>query len=121
MNFDYFCKQAELDILKNKSSLKDKERLLNAASMAAFLYCRAKDAWQTVNDELGLRPNYDEEISKFLFSIDLMKAKEKVMRKMAFTECEASEYLKKNHGGGKIQTVEDEVKAIREVLDLPKN
>jgi hypothetical protein len=92
MTFDYFCLQAELDILNNKSS-SDDERVRNGAKMAAYLYCRATDSWTAVNDELGLRPNFDEQMSKFLFALEMMKSKEEIIRKLAFTEDEVKKYL----------------------------
>ncbi len=119
MSFDYFCQQAELDCLNNKSNSNDHKRIMNAARMAAYLYCRATDSWKIVSDELGLRPNYDEEISELLFSIELMQEKEGIMRKLAFTEDEVKKHLKKNIGSDQMQTVIDEAKAIREALDLP--
>ncbi len=82
--------QAELDVLKNKPNMEREERLFEDVSLAAFLYVRATDSWKALNDELGLRPNFDEEIAEFILSLDLMEAKEKLMRKMAFSETEAS-------------------------------
>lgn len=120
MQFDYFTMEAELNILSKKFSLEKDERLLINQRMTAFLFVRATDSWQAVNDELGLRPNYDEEISQFLFSIEMMKEREEIMRKLAFTEDEASEHLKKRTGDGKTQTLADEIKAIKEALGLQK-
>jgi hypothetical protein len=121
MQFDYFSTLAEFEIMKKKPNFERVERLMTDARMTAFLYVRATDSWKIINDELGLRPNYDEEISEFLFSIVLMREKEEVMRKMAMTETEAREEIKKHTGKGKIQTLADEIKAIKEALDLPTN
>ena len=120
IQFDFFSMQAEFELLKNKPNLEKEERLYNNARIVAFLYLRARDSLQTVNDELGLRPNFDEEMSEFLFSIETMTEKEDLMRTMAFTEDEAREYLKKKSDKIKIFTVEDEIKSIKEVLGLSK-
>jgi hypothetical protein len=118
MQFDYFTIEAELEILKEKPNLKLIERLTTNQRMTAFLFVRATDSWRAVNDELGLRPNFDEEISEFLFSIEMMKEKEEMMRALAFSETEASELLKNRFGDGTIQTLDDEIKAIKEALGL---
>jgi hypothetical protein len=118
MQFDYFTMRAELEILKEKPNLKLLERLAIDQKMTAFLFIRATDSWRTVNNELGLRPNFDEEISQFLFSIEMMKGKEEMMRALAFSETEAVEHLKKRYGDGTIQTLADEIKAIKEALGL---
>lgn len=120
IQFDFFSMHSEFELFKDKPNLEKEERLYNNARIVAFLYLRTKDAWQTVNDELGLRPNFDEEMSEFLFSIETMLEKEDLMRTMAFTEEEAREYLKKKSDKIKIFTLEDEIKSIREVLGLSK-
>lgn len=120
MQFDYFTEEAELELMKKKPDLKEFERLSTDIRMTAFLFVRAADSWQIVNDELGLRQNYDEEISEFLFSLTLMRVKEKMMRKVAFTEDEARKQMKKKTGSDKIQTLEDEIRAIKEALGLLK-
>ncbi len=89
--------------------------------MTAFLYVRATDSWKILNDELGLQPNYDEEMSEFLFSFELMEAKEKTMREIAYNEDETREQMKKNTGDDKIRTLKDEIKEIRKALELPTN
>lgn len=119
--FNFFCELAELEILKNKSSYGKYEKYLENAKMSAFLYFRAKDSWQIVSDELCLRADFDEEISAFLFSYDLMKQKEIIMREMTLSQDEANEHLEKHFGGGQIKTVEDEASSIREVLGLSKS
>lgn len=109
MQFDFFLCDFE-----------ENERAINHAKLAAYLYVRATDSWKAVNDELGLRPNFDEEMSEFLFALEMMKSKEEIMRKLAFTEDEAKKFIKANTGNDKFQTLEDEIKAIREALDLPE-
>lgn len=118
IQFDFFSMHSEFELLKEKPDLEREERLFNNARMVAFLFIRTKDSWQTVNDELGLRPNYDKEISEFLFSFETLKEKEDLMRAMAFTEEEAKEFNKKLNGKGKICTLEEEIKSIKEVLGL---
>ena len=116
----FFSTFAELEILKDKPDKTKYKKHSDNARMAAFLFVRAKDSWQAINDELGLRPNFDEEISMFLFSFDLMKGKEELMREIAFSESEVQEYFRKKDGDSKIRTLDDEKKSIREVLDLPE-
>lgn len=121
MNFDFFTTLAELEILKNKSSSGKHEKYLEEVKMSAFLYCRAVDSWQIVSDELGLQQNFDERISEFLFNYDLVQAKEKIMRKLAFTESEARKMVRKHFENGEIKTIEDEANSIREALGLLKD
>jgi hypothetical protein len=120
INFDFFITLAELDILKSKPNYEAHEKHVEDAKMSAFLYVRATDSWQIVNNELGLRPNWDEEISEFLFSHKIMKEKEDVMRRMALNEDEATELIKKHYGNGRVKSLEDEANSIREALGLPK-
>lgn len=107
MQFDFFLCDFE-----------DNERAIDHAKLAAYLYVRATDSWKAVNDELGLRPNFDEEMSEFLFALEMMKSKEEIMRELAFTEDEVGKFIKAKTGNDKIQTLEDEIKAIREALGL---
>lgn len=120
--FDFFYLRAELELEKpkNKLDFSRYEKHIENAKMSAFLYFRAKNAWQIVNDELGLRPNFDEEVSEYLFSIILMRAKEEIMRDLVFTDDEATEQIRKLSGEGKAKTVEDEANEIREALGLSK-
>ncbi|MGI8757430.1 MAG: hypothetical protein ACR2MB_16550 [Acidimicrobiales bacterium] len=119
MQFDYFWERSTLAVNSDKPNLKREERLLVDLKMSAYLYVRATDSWKILNDELGLRPNFDEEISEFLFSLEMMKDKEMLMREIAFTEDEAKEHLKAKTGSDKMQTIADEIEAIRKALELP--
>ena len=118
MLFDFFY-QCGIENLINKSSSKAK-KYFDEARMSAFLYCRAKDSWQQVNDELGLRPNFDKEISEFLFAYDLLIEKESVMRELSFSLDEAKEMMKRKTGDETVKSVEDEKKEIRKALELPE-
>ncbi len=95
------------------------ERISNDAKLAAYLYVRATDAWKAVNDEFGLRPDYNQEICALLYSVEMLNRKDELLREFAFTEREAKDYIEKQSGTRKIQTLADETKAIREVLGLP--
>ncbi len=97
----------------------DDEELPDDARLAAFLYVRATDSWRTVCDEFVICPDFNEQISNGLFSVEMLEVKDKIMRKLAFTESEVKDYLKKQCGISKIQTLADETKAIREALGLP--
>ncbi len=108
MQFSLFCLVDE-----------DREGLPDCALLAAYLYVRATDSWRIVCDELGLRPNFNEQISNSLFSVTMLEVKDKLLREVAFTESEAKDYLRKQCGSINIQTLEDETKEIREVLGLP--
>jgi aspartokinase-like uncharacterized kinase len=110
MNFDYFfyCESS------------DEERQTNDAKLAAYLYVRATDAWKAVSDELCLRTNYNEKIGEILFPVELLNRKDELLRAFAFTEDEARKFIKKQAGIEKIQTLADEIKAIREALGLPE-
>lgn len=119
MQFDYFSYEYELEVLINKSSSKRCERLLIDMQMTAYLFVRATDSWKILNAELGLRPNFDEEILEFLFSFEMVKQKEEIMRDLAFSEDEMKKHIKSYTGNDKIQTLEDEIEAIRKALELP--
>lgn len=97
----------------------EEKDLINNARLAAFCYVRATDAWKAVNTELDLRPNFDAELSEHLFAIEVLKMKDGLLREFAFTEDEAKEFIKAETGNEKIKMLEDEIKAIREALDLP--
>lgn len=96
----------------------DSERTFDDAKLAAFCYVRATDSWKTVNDELGLRPNFDAEISEHLFAIEVLNQKNGILREIAFNEAEAREFLKAKTGKDKIKTIDEEIKDIREALGL---
>jgi hypothetical protein len=119
MSFDFFFRVG-IEKLKNFSEFDDVDRLFDDAKVAAYLYVRATDVWNMVNDELGLRPDFDDEIGGFLFSVNLLKAKEAIMRKFAFTEDEIKVCIKDETGEYKIQTIEDEARRIYEGLGLTK-
>lgn len=118
INFDYFLR-AGLENLKNLSEADDADNLFDDARFAAYLYVRATDSWEIVNNELCLRSDFDEAIGGLLFSVSLLKGKEKMMRKLAFSEDEVKECLKKKFGNGRMKTIADEANRIRESLGLP--
>ncbi len=109
MNFDFLLRFDE----------DGDESIPDSAKLAAYLYVRATDAWKAVSDELCLRPDYDKEVGEIFFAVDLLTVKDNLLREFAFTESEAKDYIEKQSGIGKIQTLADETKAIREVLGLP--
>lgn len=109
MQFDFFW----------RCGFEESERISNNARLTAFLYVRATDSWQAVCDELGLRPNYSQEICDLLFSVEMLNRKDELLREFAFTEKEAKEFIKARTGNEEIKTIEDEKKAIREALELP--
>lgn len=120
LSYELFL-QADLDILKNKSISRTRNDRSGAIRLAAFLYVRAADSWQIVNDELGLRSNFEEEFTKHLFPIELLNSKEEGMRSVAFTEKEARAYLQEGYGTDNLRTIEEEVKSYREALGLDKH
>lgn len=112
MQFDVF-----LCLLFNQ----DKEELPDVARLVAYLYVRATDAWVSVCEEFGLRPDFNERVSNNLFSVETLEMKDSLLRESAFTESEAQAYIEKQGGEGKIQTLADEIKATREALGLPQS
>lgn len=108
MQFSLFCLVDE-----------DREELPDHARLAAYLYVRATDAWRTVCDDFGLRPDFNEQIFNSLFSVEMLKVKDRLLRDVAFTESEALNFLKQQCGISKIRSLADETKAVREVLGLP--
>ncbi|HMQ04881.1 MAG TPA: hypothetical protein PKD26_13255 [Pyrinomonadaceae bacterium] len=116
MNFDYLMIR-QLEKLIDKSSLKMK-RIDDDLKLAAFLYVRATDSWRAVNEELGLRPNFDYEVFGHLFAIDVIKSKDDSLRKVAFSEDEAKAFVKKETGSDEFRTLEAEIEAYRKALDL---
>jgi hypothetical protein len=117
MMFDQLTHYA-LDKIDKKSSFHEQERLANDLRLSAFLYVRATDSWKSVNDQLGLRTNFDEEIGELLFSTELLQSKEAAMRQLAFTEAEARAYLLKRTGSDNMKTIDDEIAGYREYLEL---
>ena len=110
MHFDFFL----------QCDFEDDDEISNDAKLAAYLYVRATDSWKAVNDELGLRTNFEDELAEHLFAIEMLKMKEILLREIAFTEDEARAFIKAKTGNDTIQTLEDEIKAIREALGLPE-
>jgi hypothetical protein len=121
MQFDFFCYEAELDYLRNKSSSKREERLDVDARMSAFLYVRATDSWKSVCQEFSINPDFADEVCELLYSVKMMRAKDELLRAMAFTEEEAQAEIIKLFGKGKVKTLEEEIASIKEVLGLPVN
>ena len=109
-----------LDKIDKKSSVHEQERLTNNLRLSAFLYVRATDSWNAVNDELGLRKTFDQEIGEVLFCSHLLQSKDAVMRKIAFSEDEVRTYLLKRTGSGGMKTIDDEINDYREYLELNK-
>lgn len=110
MQFDFFL----------RLRFEDEEGISNEAKLAAYLYVRATDSWKAVNDELGLRPNFEDELAEHLFAIEMLKRKEILLREIAFTEDEARKFIKAKTGNDKIKTLGEEIKDIREALELPE-
>ena len=117
LSYEMFLRP-DLEILKNKSVGKPIKDRSGAIRLSAYLYVRATDSWQIVNDELGLRSNFDEEFAKHLFPIELLMLKDEAMRDVAFSEEEARAYLMSKCGTEDLQTIEDEVTAYRKMLGL---
>jgi hypothetical protein len=111
MDFDYFLRVG-IENLKNLSKSDDTDTLFDDAKLAAYLYVRETDAWNIVNTELCLRPKFDEEIGGFLFSVQLLERKDRIMRKFAFSEDEVKEPLEKRFGKGKMKTIAEEANSI---------
>ena len=118
MQFDFFTGLlVEAEIIKDS---KRSDKLLKDIRMCAFLSVRAIDSWNQVNDELGLRTDFEEKLSTHLFAIEMLKNKEDYMRKIAFTEDETQTLLiERGRSDSKIQNIEDEVKAIKKALGIP--
>ncbi len=71
LNFDFFL----------ECDFEEKEEISNDTKLAAYLYVHATDSWKAVNDELGLRPNFEEELAEHFFVIEMMKPKEEIIGK----------------------------------------
>ncbi len=117
LTFDFLL-LGESNCLKNKSVLANKERQVNDLRLSAFLYVRATDSWNAVNDELGLRPNYDEAIGDILFPFDILQWKDEMLRECAFSEDEAKEYIFERTGRNDFKTMENEIDEFRKYLKL---
>lgn len=117
LTFDFLL-FGEFDCLKNKSVLANNKRRKNDLRLSAFLYVRATDSWNAVNDELGLRPKYDEEIGDILFPVDILQIKDAMMREHAFSEDEAKEYIFEQTGMNDFKTMEKEIDEYRKYLEL---
>jgi hypothetical protein len=119
INFDFIL-ECDLDRLINKSKAKNERRVMDDLRLAAFLYVRATDSGNSVNDELGLRTNFDEEIGELLLAYDLFRSKDALMRQVAFSEDEARRYIHRRTGEAEIRTIEQEIDGYREILGLKK-
>jgi hypothetical protein len=117
LNFDLLL-FAELEKLIDKSVSSKHERINDDLRLAGYLYVRATDSWNAINDELSLRPHFDEEIGGILFSIELLHAKDAIMREYAFSEDEARAYIQKLTGMSEIKTIEQEIQDYRDYLEL---
>lgn len=121
MNFDLFLHsetENETERLIDKSKSKRRRDVLGEMRLAGYLYVRATDSWNAVNNELGLRENFDEEIGEFLLALDLLRWKDTIMREYAFSEAEAMAYTLKKTGSDEFITIAQEIKSYREILEL---
>ena len=119
MRFDYFSNEIELEFLRDRPNAERELKLENCMKMAAFLYVRAKDSWNAVCEEFGFRKDFDEKLLGMLFSVEIFRAQEDLIRAEAFTEEEIQEYMKKKTGPSEIQTFDEEVTGIKKALGLP--
>lgn len=120
MNFDLFLHsetEREIEKLVNKSRSRRKRDIASKMRLAGYLYVRATDSWNVINDELGLRSNFDEGMAQYLPAIALLKLKDPIMRYYAFSEEEAKVYVRKT-GSGELMTMAKEVESYREMLKL---
>jgi hypothetical protein len=117
LQFDFFM-TCELEKLIDKSVSTSDKRLNNDLRMAAFLYVRATDTLKTLNEELSLRPSFDEELCSLLLSIELFTANDSVMRAYAFSEAEAQRHIFEQTGDASCRTIADEVSALKEYLEI---
>jgi len=95
------------------------EEVTDHTRLAAYLYVRATDSWRAVCEEFGLCPDFSKQICQHLFAVEALEMKDSLLREFAFTESEARDYIEKQTGISKIQTLADEITAIREALGLP--
>jgi hypothetical protein len=119
MQFDLFH-QFELDPLDRKPNKARDKRISDNMRLSAYLYVRATDSWKAVNDELGLRQNFDEELGDYLLTAGLLEDKDRLMRLFAFSEEEAIAFARKEEGekADKFRTINDEIAGYREMLDI---
>jgi len=108
----------ELDKSKNGSSSRALRRISSDRRLAAYLYVRATDSWNSVNSELGLRSNFEEEMGQHFLAIDLLNRRDNLMREYAFSEAEAKVYLSKSTGKSEFTTLHREIELIRDALKL---
>lgn len=121
MTFDYFLHsetEAEFEKLINKSKSRRYREVIGEMRLVGYLYVRATDSWNAINEELGLRPNFDEEMAVYLPAIDLLQSKDVVMRDYAFSEKEAMAYVRKKTGTEEFVTIAQEIESYREMLKL---
>lgn len=109
----------DFELFLRFDSESEDDSISNNTRLIAYLYVRATDAWKAVSDELCLRVDYEKEIGKIFIAVGLLFIKDGLLREIAFTETEAKDYIEKRSGDGKIQTLADEIKAMRETLGLP--
>jgi len=121
MTFDLFLHsetEAELEKLINKSQSTRRRDVLSEMRLAGYLYVRATGSWDAINNELGLRTNFDEEMSHYFPALDLLQSKGTVVRDYAFSEKEAIAYVHKKTGSEEFMTIAQEIESYREMLKL---
>ena len=119
MNFDFLL-HIELEKLINKSSFKVEGRISNDLRLAGYLYVRATHSWSVINEELGLRSNFDEGIGQHLLAMWLFRAKDAAMCEIAFSESEAMAFVAKKTKSSEFKTIEMETAEYREILGLKR-
>jgi hypothetical protein len=117
MQFDFFM-TCELEKLIDRSVSPNDKHLNKDLRMAAFLYVRATDSWDTLNREMSLQPSFDESLCSLLLSFELFQAKDSVMRAYAYSEDEARKNIVERTGDERFATVRDEIKALKEYLEI---
>lgn len=105
----------------------DKKRsdyFLQSAKMSAYLYVIETDAWTIVCEELGFEVNWFRSLAgQFCYAVEMMERQNSLLRGCAFSEDEARNFIKqggkrfKLDGFTKIKTLEDQIKAYRDLID----
>jgi hypothetical protein len=113
-----FLLHAALRPNNGDSKFESLESIFDEIKLVAYFYVRETDSWKTVNDEMGLRPDFDRSIGQLPISSDFMEELDSIMRATAFTESEAGAYLLQQHGTREIKTAERESAVYRAILGL---
>lgn len=103
---------------------RESKYIIKSASMSAYLYVIETDAWTKVCEEIGLEVSWFRKLSEMIsYAVEEMEMRDKLMRDLALTEEEASEFSEQSKNRLKvkkhceIKNLDERINFYRELLD----